>query len=192
MAREPRREGGAAYVVGFGKPPERTRFRKGRSGNPAGRPKGALNLGTLLGKVLAEKVAVKDASGRRREISKLEAALTQLVNKAAGADLRAIRLLVDLDRRQRADRAADGGGRGEGIPATPGVPGLPMDPSKLSTADLRILVEAGRIFDRELEPPAACPMPPSDPANPSGTADAPFRWYTPSPGDQTDDDGEAG
>ncbi len=192
MAREPRREGGAAYVVGFGEPPERTRFRKGRSGNPAGRPKGALNLGTLLGKVLAEKVAVKDASGRRREISKLEAALTQLVNKAAGADLRAIRLLVDLDRRQRADRAADGGGRGERIPATPGVPGLPMDPSKLSTADLRILVEAGRIFDRELEPPAACPMPPPDPANPSGTADPPFRWYTPSPGDQTDDDGEAG
>jgi len=162
MAREPRREGGS-YEVGFGKPPEHSRFRKGRSGNPAGRPKGALDLGTLLGKALAEKVAVKDASGRRRKISKLEAALTQLVNKAAGADLRAIRLLVDLDRRQRADRAADGGGRGEGIPATPGVPGLPLVPSKLSTADLRILVEAGRIFDRELEPPAACPMPPPDP-----------------------------
>ena len=192
MAREPRREGGAAYAVGFGKPPERTRFRKGRSGNPAGRPKGALDLGTLLEKALAEKVAVKDASGRRREISKLEAALTQLVNKAAGADLRAIRLLVDLDRRQRADRAADGGGRGEGIPATPGVPGLPMDPSKLSTADLRILVEAGRIFDRELEPPAPCPMPPPDPANPSGTADAPFRWYTPSSGSPTDDGEESG
>jgi hypothetical protein len=192
MAREPRRNGVDSYPVGFCKPPERTRFRKGRSGNPAGRPKGALDLGTLLGKVLAEKVAVKDASGRRRKISKLEAALTQLVNKAAGADLRAIRLLVDLDRRRRADRAADGDGRGEGIPATPGVPGLPMDPSKLSTADLRILVEAGRIFDRELEPPAACPVPPPDPASPSGTADAPFRWYTPSPGDQTDDDGEAG
>ena len=119
MAREPRREGGAAYAVGFCKPPEHTRFRKGRSGNPAGRPKGALDLGPLLGKVLAEKVAVKDASGRRRTISKLEAALTQLVNKAAGADLRAIRLLIELDRRRRADRAADGGGRGEGGPQRP-------------------------------------------------------------------------
>lgn len=192
MAREPRRKDVGSYAVGFGKPPERTRFQPGRSGNPAGRSKGALNLGTLLGKALAAKVAVKDASGRRRKISKLEAALTQLVNKAAGADLRAIRLLVDLDRRRRADRAADGGGRGEGGPATPGVPGLPMVPSKLSTADLRILVEAGRIFDRELEPPAACPMPPPDPANPSGTGDAPLRWYTPGPGDQADDDGEAG
>ena len=131
MARDPRRNGNAAaYAVGYGKPPEHTRFRKGRSGNPAGRPKGAQNLDALLDKALREKVAVKDASGRRREISKLEAALTQLVNKAAGADLRAIRLLVDLDRRQRADRAADGGGRWEGIPATPGVPGPPMDPSR--------------------------------------------------------------
>jgi hypothetical protein len=29
------------YEVGFGKPPEQTRFKKGRSGNPKGRPKGS-------------------------------------------------------------------------------------------------------------------------------------------------------
>ncbi|WP_423141794.1 DUF5681 domain-containing protein [Parablastomonas sp. CN1-191] len=33
----------AAYAVGYGKPPAEHRFPKGRSGNPAGRPRGAKN-----------------------------------------------------------------------------------------------------------------------------------------------------
>jgi hypothetical protein len=30
----------ASYEVGYGKPPRRTQFRKGQSGNPGGRPRG--------------------------------------------------------------------------------------------------------------------------------------------------------
>ena len=119
MARDPRRGGNpAAYAVGYGKPPEHSRFQKGRSGNAVGRPKRAQNLDTLLDKALRETVVVKDGTGRRRNITKGEAIATQLVNKAAaGADPRAMRLLFDLvAKRQARDGRPRGAGPGEGIP----------------------------------------------------------------------------
>lgn len=75
--------------VGYRKPPQRSRFQPGRSGNPKGRPKGSLNVATVLAKTLREKVMISE-NGRRRKITKLEAYLKQLVNKAASGDLRAI------------------------------------------------------------------------------------------------------
>jgi hypothetical protein len=42
------------YEVGYGKPPRDTRFPKGQSGNPRGRPSGAKNLKTLLSEALNE------------------------------------------------------------------------------------------------------------------------------------------
>jgi hypothetical protein len=81
--------------VGYGKPPRQTRFKKGRSGNPAGRPKGALNLATTLERTLKAQVLVT-AQGRRRTITKFEAALTQLVNQAASGEGRAMTLLLNI------------------------------------------------------------------------------------------------
>jgi Family of unknown function (DUF5681) len=83
------------YEVGFGRPPTRTRFRPGTSGNPAGRPKGKRNLATVLEKSLQEKVVINE-NGTRKVITKLEAAVKQLVNKAAGGDLNALRHLIAL------------------------------------------------------------------------------------------------
>jgi hypothetical protein len=96
------------YAVGYGKPPRHTRFRHGRSGNPKGRPPGAKNLASVLERVLGEAVVVSE-NGRRRKISKGEAVIKQLVNKAAAGDARAMRMLLGEIRQLqgRADASAD-------------------------------------------------------------------------------------
>lgn len=81
--------------VGYGSPPEHTRFKKGQSGNPKGRPKGTLNLATVLARTLREKVIINE-HGQRTIVTKLEAAIKQLVNKAAAGDLAAVRQLSAL------------------------------------------------------------------------------------------------
>lgn len=78
------------YELGYRKPPKHTQFVKGRSGNPKGRPRGSQNLDTLLAKAARERVKVT-VNGVTRQISKLEASLIQLFNKAASGDPRAIR-----------------------------------------------------------------------------------------------------
>ena len=85
------------YEVGYGKPPRQTRFAKGQSGNPRGRPPGAKNLTTLLNEALDERVLVTENGGRRK-VSKRQAIVTQLVNRAATADFRAIKMLLDFAR----------------------------------------------------------------------------------------------
>ena len=40
MTRSPRNEASGDYEVGYGRPPSHTRFPKGQSGNPGGRPPG--------------------------------------------------------------------------------------------------------------------------------------------------------
>jgi hypothetical protein len=83
--------------VGYGHPPEHTRFKAGQSGNPRGRPKGTLNMATVLERTLRERVVINE-NGRRRTITKLEAAIKQLTNKAASGELKALQLLVALVR----------------------------------------------------------------------------------------------
>ena len=81
------------YAVNYRKPPLHTRFKKGQSGNPRGRP--AKNLPALLVAALNEPVLVTE-DGRRRKITKREAVIGQLVNKSARADLCATKMLIDM------------------------------------------------------------------------------------------------
>lgn len=84
-------------AVGYGRPPRHSQFKPGQSGNPKGRPRGARGATSLIAKTLGERIAVRE-NGRTRKISKLEASLTQLANKAAGGDIRAILAVVALAR----------------------------------------------------------------------------------------------
>ena len=53
-----RRRPGDPYEVGYGKPPKKTQFKRGRSGNPNGRPRKKPDLYSELTKVLHENVTV--------------------------------------------------------------------------------------------------------------------------------------
>ena len=81
--------------VGYCRPPSQSQFKKGQSGNPQGRPKGAKNLATIVQAANKERVIVNE-NGKRRSISKLEAAFKQLLNKAASGDHRSIQLLMQI------------------------------------------------------------------------------------------------
>ena len=83
------------YEIGYGRPPHHTRFQKGQSGNPKGRPGGAKNLSTVLSEALNERVIIAENGGRRK-ISKRQAIIKQIVNQAAKGDWRAAKLLFDI------------------------------------------------------------------------------------------------
>lgn len=85
----------AGYNVGYGKPPEHSRFRKGKSGNPKGRPKGVRNFTTDLQAMLSMPVSVTE-DGKRQKISTQHAALLRLREKALTGDQRALDRLLAL------------------------------------------------------------------------------------------------
>ena len=60
------------YEVGWGKPPRHSRFKKGQSGSPNGRPPKARNLKTDLVAELGTRIRVREGD-REVSISKQEA-----------------------------------------------------------------------------------------------------------------------
>lgn len=83
------------YEVGYRRPPQHTRFQRGSSGNPKGRPRVLKNLSAVFETALNERVSVND-NGKRKKITMFEAITKQAVRKAAGGDHRTLRLVFDM------------------------------------------------------------------------------------------------
>jgi Family of unknown function (DUF5681) len=83
----------STYEVGYGRPPPQHRFKRGRSGNPKGRPKGAKNTATLVREVLDRKVEIR-IGGAARKISVREAMITRFAESALKGDTKSAAFLL--------------------------------------------------------------------------------------------------
>ena len=81
--------------VGYKNPPKNTQFQPGKSGNPAGRPKGAKNLRTDLAEEMAKQVTVVE-NGQQLRVTKQRAAILALIAKVIKGDTSAAKALFTL------------------------------------------------------------------------------------------------
>jgi hypothetical protein len=72
-----------------------TRFKKGQSGNPRGRPKGTKNKAAQLKDVLFRDIVVKDGQGSR-SVPKILAAAEVCLNNAIKGDLRSFVKIMEI------------------------------------------------------------------------------------------------
>jgi hypothetical protein len=85
------------YEIGYGRPPQHSRFNPGVSGNPTGKRKGTRNLSSDVKRALLVPVKLND-HGKSRNVSTQEAALMRLREKALKGDSRSLDRLLELAR----------------------------------------------------------------------------------------------
>jgi hypothetical protein len=83
------------FAVGYRKPPQHSRFQRGRSGNPGGRQKGVRNLATDVKRTLEAPVRLNE-QGKARRVSTQEAALLRLREKALKGHPRSLEKILEL------------------------------------------------------------------------------------------------
>jgi hypothetical protein len=86
------------YEVGYKKPPVATRFKKGQSGNPSGKPKKIsqeLDPGKILQAIDNEEMVV-EIDGKIIRMPKVEIHFRQLFNKATRGNPKEARLIAKM------------------------------------------------------------------------------------------------
>lgn len=88
------------YDVGYGKPPKKTRWEKGISGNKKGRPRTKSDTIRMYADILSEPVTAKTPDGKSTSLGGLEAGYFSLCKKALSGDkaalLQAVKVMLDL------------------------------------------------------------------------------------------------
>lgn len=79
--------------VGYCRPPKHSRFKPGQSGNPRGRPRKNRSIESMIKRELDQTVMLKEG-GREIRLSKREALIKQLVNRAISGDLKPMQLVL--------------------------------------------------------------------------------------------------
>ncbi len=96
------------HQVGYRRPPISTRFRKGTSGNPRGRPKGRSQQPPFE-EVLGRQVIIRE-NGVQRSVSAGEAFLLYLTKRGLEGHSKALRLMITAVEQARATRLQRAGG----------------------------------------------------------------------------------
>ena len=99
----------ADVSVGFGSPPKKSRWRKGQSGNPKGRPKAKSDYLNDAAAILSEPVTATTPDGRSVSFEGFEAAYLALCRKGLKGDkpslLEAIKIMLDVGPALEAEQA---------------------------------------------------------------------------------------
>ena len=81
--------------VGYGNPPKHFQFKKGKSGNPKGRPKRSASLPDIVRKVGSKKINAT-ANGQVETMTADEGVISKLYSRAVQGDVQAAKEIVKL------------------------------------------------------------------------------------------------
>jgi hypothetical protein len=81
--------------TGYRKPPKGGQFKKGKSGNPNGRPKGVRNLKTVVEQEALAPITINE-NGKQVTITRMQALIKKAMAKGFDGSERSMQLLVGL------------------------------------------------------------------------------------------------